>query len=198
MLEGKVPTTATSASVIAALQVQEAVKLLHRDRLAYDFAGKGFAYNGLTHDSYVVNYPRREHCQSHDSYDLDGAESVSATTTFGDLLQQARLTVPDCVLDLEHEVVLALECAPCGISEPVHALLERLSEADAVCPQCKGERRPVSTHSVSGEHLGLLALTPVDLGLPRFDVLTVRAGTDGRRHLRLYGDDSPFDELVSG
>ena len=61
------PTTATSASIIAAMQVQEAIKLLHRDRIPDDFGGHGFAFNGLTHDSYVVSYRFREDCLSHDT-----------------------------------------------------------------------------------------------------------------------------------
>ena len=89
MLAGKVPTTVTSASVIAALQVQEAVKLLHRDELDYSFAGRGFVFNGVTHDSYVVTYPRREDCLSHDSYEGHW-EPVSSEVSLGQLLARAQ------------------------------------------------------------------------------------------------------------
>ena len=70
MLAGKVPTTGTSGSVIAALQVQELIKLLHADRMPGSFAGRGVAFNGMTHDSYVVSYPRQDMCLSHDTYEL--------------------------------------------------------------------------------------------------------------------------------
>src|SRR6185312_6622591 len=72
LLEGKTPTTATSSSVIAGMQVQEAVKLLHRERLGEpSLAGAGYQFVGLTHDSYVVRYGRRDDCMSHDTYELD-------------------------------------------------------------------------------------------------------------------------------
>src|SRR3954454_5503029 len=89
MLEGKVPTTATSASVIAGLQVQEAIKLLHRDSLADDFGGRGFAFNGLTHDSYVVTYKRREDCLSHDTYELGAAVAFDRDRALAELLGEA-------------------------------------------------------------------------------------------------------------
>lgn len=47
--EGKVPTTPTIASIIAGIQVQEAVKLIHGSPT---LAGKGFVFEGLNHTSY--------------------------------------------------------------------------------------------------------------------------------------------------
>src|SRR6202008_4404471 len=74
MLDGKTPTTATTSSVIAAMQAQEAVKLLHAEQLpSAQLAGAGFQFVGLTHDSYRVSYGRREECLSHDTYALERA-----------------------------------------------------------------------------------------------------------------------------
>jgi molybdopterin/thiamine biosynthesis adenylyltransferase len=196
MLEGKVPTTATSASVIAAMQVQEAVKLLHADRLESDFAGKGFVYNGLTHESYVVNYARRE-CQSHDSYDLAGSLAASATTTFAELLERAAQELTDPVLDLEHEVAVSLDCAPCGLSERVLLLIDRLKTPKAICKTCGSELRPVTRHSLTADDGELLQLTPAQLGLPRFDVVTAREGAKRRLHFRIEADQNVFDQLPS-
>jgi molybdopterin/thiamine biosynthesis adenylyltransferase len=195
MLAGKVPTTATSASVIAGMQAEEAVKLLHRGRIDTDFAGHGFAYNGLTHDSYVVTYPFREDCLSHDSYDLAEAAATSADVSFGELLDRASAELEDPVLDLEREIVLAFECASCGAGDPVRVPVERLTARCAVCPSCGADRAPRLTHVISATDYELLALTPADLGLPRFDVITARAGLT-RRHFRLEGDVDVFEELV--
>jgi len=65
MLQGKIPTTPTSSSVIAGIQCQEAVKLLHGLEV---LKSKAFVFNGLTHDSYVVNYQRKDDCFSHETY----------------------------------------------------------------------------------------------------------------------------------
>lgn len=105
MLAGKTPTTATSSSIIAGLQTQEAIKLLHEDRLGEpSLAGGGFQFVGLTHESYVVRYGRREDCLSHDTYDDDAVTTVDHDITFGELLALAQERMgEDTILELEHE-----------------------------------------------------------------------------------------------
>ena len=51
--EGKIPTTPTISSIIAGIQVQEAVKLIHGMPI---LAGRGFIFEGLNHTSYKVEY----------------------------------------------------------------------------------------------------------------------------------------------
>jgi len=194
MLTGKVPTTATSASVIAGMQVQEAVKLLHADRVDGSFGGRGVAYNGLTHDSYVVTYPRRDDCLSHDTYDLSTAVGAAAGATLGELLADARAELGDAVLDLEREIVTQLGCPECAVTEPLFRPIDGLSVGAALCPECGAERKLSLVHSVTHEDEELLGLTPAELGLPDFDVVTGRAGTD-RRHYLLGGDGSALERL---
>ena len=69
MEQGKIPTTPTSSSVIAGIQVQEMLKLLHSDRGLPTLTGKGYVFNGLTHDSYVVEYQEKPDCMSHETYE---------------------------------------------------------------------------------------------------------------------------------
>ncbi|MBC8009758.1 MAG: ThiF family adenylyltransferase, partial [Burkholderiales bacterium] len=57
------PTTPTTASIIAAMQVQEVVKQLHgRPTLL----GRGFVFDGAEHTSYPVNYPMSPDCPWHE------------------------------------------------------------------------------------------------------------------------------------
>jgi molybdopterin/thiamine biosynthesis adenylyltransferase len=196
MLEGKVPTTATSASVIAGLQVQEAIKLLHRDSLVTDFAGQGFAFNGLTHDSYVVTYKRRDDCVSHDTYDLAGATAFGRDRPLAELLGRARADLgPGVVLDLEHELVRALVCPQCKEETIVNRPIETMTKVDAVCPRCGSERRVEPTHLVEPGDERLLGLSPEELGLWRFDVITARTADGTRMHFVLDGDMDPFERL---
>jgi len=196
MLEGKVPTTATSASVIAGLQVQEAIKLLHRDSLTVDFAGRGFAFNGLTHDSYVVNYRRRDDCVSHDSYDLAGSKAFEWERPLAELLAQAREAVGEgAVLNLEHEIVLSLTCLACERESTVNRPIETLSTADALCPDCDSEMRVALTHVVEPDDERLLGLSAAELGLHPFDVITARATDGSRAHFVLDGDADHLERL---
>ena len=179
MLEGKVPTTATSSSVVAAIQAQEAVKLLHHDRLgAPTLAGAGLNFVGLTHDSYVVQYSQREDCLSHDTYDLSAAKNVDEKSTFADLLGMAKEALGDAaILDLEHEVVLTASCSACETSEVINLPVDALTAGSGTCPTCGQERKLDFTHSIT-EGSPLLTKRPDEIGLPDRDVVTGRVGLE--------------------
>jgi molybdopterin/thiamine biosynthesis adenylyltransferase len=182
MLNGKVPTTGTSASVVAAMQVQEAIKLMHRGDLSYGFEGRGFAYNGMTHDSYVVTYPRRDWCMSHDTYDLQGAVRLAHDAPLSEALAAGRALLDDAtaVLELEHEVVLSATCEMCDTTDRIGRPLSSLVAAHGLCPRCGAERTLDMQHVFEDGHPAL-AGSMRDLGLPVNDVVTVR-GDEGRTH----------------
>jgi molybdopterin/thiamine biosynthesis adenylyltransferase len=62
--QGKIPTTPTISSVIAGVQAQEAIKYLHKKDFVL-LSGKGFVFNGLTNESYLIEYWKNENCPSH-------------------------------------------------------------------------------------------------------------------------------------
>jgi adenylyltransferase/sulfurtransferase len=181
MLGGKVPTTGTSASVIAAMQVQEVIKLLHADQLPMSFAGQGMAFNGMTHDSYAVTYPRRESCLSHDTYDLDAAPRCAEDEPLARILARGRELLDDenAVLDLECDVVVSAACANCGSEEQLLRPATKVPASAARCPSCGKERRLLVVHTIDDDVDP--DLTAAALGLPRNDVVTVR-GEDTRAH----------------
>ena len=188
---GKVPTTATTASIVAGLQAQEAIKLLHRDRVESDFGGKGFVYNGLTHDSYVVTYTTREDALTRDSYEMGHLLPVDGDVTFGELMTQARAALGnDAYLLLEHEVVRAFSCGSCESREDVNRPTSSLSTGAALCPRCGAERRLELIHRI-GPNDGLTELTPTDLGIPPAEIVTAIAGSE-RRFFLVDPDASPF------
>ena len=188
LLERKVPTTPTTASVIAGVQVQEAVKILHGRSDLPCLRGQGFVFNGLSHDSYRVDYDRREDCLSHDTYANiretgKRADSVSA----GDMLALARAELGnDAVIEFEHEIVTALSCSACSRSDPLFRALGAVTEAEARCPACGTTRTPEMTHAVTGDE-SFAQMTLADLGIPPRDVVTGRSGLE-RVHFELSGD----------
>jgi len=188
MLAGKVPTTPTTASVIAGIQVQEAVKLIHRRQDLPTLSGRGFVYNGLTYDSYVVTYARRNDCPAHDSFGEVLTTPLSAhETTLGQALSLAReLLGRDAVLEFSRELVTGFTCERCGTSARRIDQLGRLTESDARCPGCGGMRRPEFTHSIQGNE-PYLDMTLKDAGIPPFDILTARDGLK-MVHFELGGD----------
>jgi molybdopterin/thiamine biosynthesis adenylyltransferase len=67
--QGKIPTTPTISSVIAGIQVQEAIKFLHNRTELLLLNGKGFVFNGSCNDSYIVEYQFKEDCPSHYTFE---------------------------------------------------------------------------------------------------------------------------------
>jgi hypothetical protein len=175
--EGKVPTTPTTASVIAGIQVQEAVKWLHRDRHLPVLAGKGFVFNGLTHDSYVIEYVRREECPAHYTFDkLEPLDRGIYDTTAADLLAMAREKMgADAVVELERELITGLTCTQCGTREARFGRLSGVTEAEARCPKCGLVRDPEMAHAFYG-HEDWLGMKLADIGLPYYDAVTFRSG----------------------
>ncbi len=112
MEEGKVPTVSTTASVIAGIQCQEAVKLLHGLEV---IDGRGFVFEGMRHETYVVAYTRKEDCPAHDPDEpvhcLDW--SVCGTRT-GDLLERVRSDLGlEAVIETSHDLLASLYCPKC-------------------------------------------------------------------------------------
>ena len=85
---GKTPTTPTISSIIAGVQCQEAVKLLHG---LETIKGRGWVFDGFSTEAYQVEFQRKATCYSHEPLDevipLDaGADDI----TVGELLELAR------------------------------------------------------------------------------------------------------------
>lgn len=188
MLSGKVPTTPTTSSVIAGIQTQEAVKLLHAHRNFPLLAGRGFFFNGLTHDSYVVTYARREDCPGHETFgEIREMDAGARTTTLGTALAWARDAVgSEAVLELGREIATAAVCRPCGTRQSLLRPLARLTEADARCPSCGEIRVLEMTHTIYGTE-DYLDLTLADVGVPILDIVTGRSGWD-MVHFELSAD----------
>ncbi len=151
MQGGKTPTTPTISSIIAGVQSQEAVKLLHGME---SFPGKGWVFAGLSADSYQVEFQRKEDCYSHDPIDevipLDGG---TETLTVRQLLAEARALLGETAeLELGRDILEKLVCPKCGAAETMFASLGKVSAQLAWCPNCKDVRRDVQTfHKIRGE-----------------------------------------------
>lgn len=184
IIEGKVPTTPTIASIIGAVQVQEAVKWLHRDRDLELLHGKGFVFNGVTNDSYIVEYQRREDCPAHDHVDeVIETDFSAASVTAGEMLEFVRHSVsPGAALEFDREICISFYCGQCDERTPVFAPLGKLTGKDAACPHCGEVREPELTHAIYG-HEQYLDRTLADVGIPLYDIVRGREGMEGKHFL---------------
>ena len=176
MEQGKVPTTPTTSSVVAGVQAQEAVKLLHG---VQTLEGGGFVFDGTFHQSYVVNYTRLEDCPAHEEFGpIEELSLRVSETKAGDLLERVRSDLgSSVVIEVNTDLLESLTCLKCSETEPLLASLGSVSETQGRCPKCSEHRTPNMYHTI-GARPELLDRTLAELGVPLWDVLTGRAGLD--------------------
>lgn len=190
ILQGKVPTTPTSASIVAAFQTQEALKLIHGMEVQ---PGKAMMINGLTNDVYTTEYPVKEDCFSHSRMDpiIELAQHSTASTTLTDLFAVAQDRLgPDSVLEFDGEIVVAMQCTKCGEETPVFKRMARLSESEFGCPNCDGRREMRLTHRIDGSEL-YLHRTLAEFDLPPLGIVRAKNGVE-QAFLELTGDKDSF------
>jgi adenylyltransferase/sulfurtransferase len=190
ILQGKVPTTPTSASIVAAFQTQEALKLIHNMEVQ---AGKAMMINGLTNDVYTTEYPVKEYCMSHSTFDpiIELPQATTQTTTLSDLLAIARAELGDeAVLEFDSELVVKMVCGDCGEETAVFQRMARLYENEATCPNCGARRDMELTHRISGDE-AFLHRTLADVDVPPLGI--IRAKNGGQRvYYEMTGDKEIF------
>ena len=172
METGKVPTTPTTSSIIAGIQVQEAVKLIHG---LPTLESSGYVFEGLNHTSYRVSYSENPDCMSHHTYEQIVPLGLrSSEVTLQGLLARAKSELgDDCIIEFSRDVIHRLDCPRCGAREDLFAAVGTVSYQQGHCPRCGEMRSVVTTHGYSGrEPFGGRKLS--ELGLPAFDLVVAR------------------------
>lgn len=185
MEQGKVPTTPTTAAVIAGIQCQEAVKLLHGLDV---LAGQGFVFDGMSHQSYLVAYTRKADCPSHEpDAPVETLPLGVAETRVGDFLERVRDDLgAEAVVEANTDLLRSLSCPACGDEEPLFTSLGKVSERQGRCPRCAAQRVPNTFHTIDGQS-ALLDRTLGEIGVPPWDVLAGRCGL-AQRFYEFAGD----------
>lgn len=168
------PTTPTTASVIAGIQVQEVVKILHgMDALV----GRGFVFDGQRHTSYPVSYQVSPDCPWHEpAPTIEQCQQFDSNTTLRQLWSYAAQQLGGIdAIDFGREIVEELTCSKCGHRSAVFQPVEKITDDQATCGKCGVEAAPVFFHSVS-INSPLLDKTVAQLGLPRWEIVWARHG----------------------
>ncbi len=185
ILLGKVPTTPTSASIIGAMQSQEALKLIHGMEVP---AGKVIHYNGLNNQMHTTAYTRRDDCESHWIYgDITELPLSAQTTTLKELLQIIKIDLgEEAVIELDQELVLELECKHCNTTDNTISPMSQVSFEAGHCPNCGNMREVKMTHLITGEE-SFLGRTLASVGIPLLHILRAN-NTEEYRFYELTGD----------
>lgn len=194
MNEGKIPTTPTSSSVIAGIQVQEMLKLLHSDRKLPVLAGKGFVFNGLTHDSYVVEYQEKPDCMSHDIFEniipMDWSVKTTSIKTAVDKVKSD--LGENAVVDLDRDIAVKAFCE-CGENKKIMNPVHKLNGEMLTCPNCGKQMQFESKHSFDGTE-EYADLTFYEIGIPLLHIISGREGMN----IKHYEFSKDAEEVFRG
>ena len=172
MQGGKTPTTPTISSIIAGIQCQEAIKLLHNME---SIAGKGFVFNGTTCDSYLIEYSANEDCMSHDPpEEIIALPKRSDEMTVAELFALATERLGEgAELEFGRDILEKLVCPHCNAEEEVFASLGKVRLSQGVCPKCEKDRE-VKTFYMVRRDASFMDKTFAQIGVPKFDIVWAR------------------------
>jgi len=190
ILLGKVPTTPTIASIIGAMQSQEALKLIHDMPVE---AGKVTHFNGYTNHLHTTAYLPDADCESHWIYgEITELPLRAASSTLRDLLTVAQSDLgSDAILELDEELVLSLNCMNCNTVEHVLKPMSDVTFEAGHCPTC-GQMREVNiTHTIRGDE-DFVDTTLASVGVPPLHILRATNG----REFRFYELTGDLDEAL--
>ena len=186
ILEGKTPTTPTIASIVAGIQCQETVKLLHSIK---SLQGSGIVFNGLANNIFTVNYQRKENCYSHNTFSriikLDRGTSEITIKELFDLIRKKTKT-ESITIELNNEYLNKLTCDSCKTSNEVFIPINKAKKSDLICENCKKEMRFETISSIYGDE-DLINLSFQEIGVPDFEILNIR--TDNNSFAILFAGD---------
>ena len=170
IVAGKVPTAPTIASMMAALQVQEALKLLHGLPVV---AGSALVFNGVSNQFYSTRLPRRDDCLSHETYPAPTELALGNDSSVAELFEAVGAQVEGPLqLVLDRELVVAIECPRCAWRGEVMRPRVKVRAAEAICASCLRPAVPVFT-SVVEEFSTLAEETLSRVGIPPYDIVRV-------------------------
>lgn len=194
--QNRTPTTPTTASVIAGIEVQEAVKILHALSGNKDcsqipgpaLVGRGFFFDGATYDCFIIEYTRREDCLSHELCEnVVETDLNRESATLTDVYHVAREHLGDnAKVEFPCEMVTALWCRKCGSREEFYRLVRSLSVSEICCPRCGEERLPeVEVEFTTNSSYGGITLEQLGFGI--MEILPARLG-DSVVNIEISGD----------
>jgi adenylyltransferase/sulfurtransferase len=184
ILAGKVPTAPTIASMMAALEVQEALKLLHEMPVA---GGTAMVFNGVGNQFYTTKLPFRDDCLSHETYPAPRELNLGHKDSLSDLFAAAASDLKGPLsLALDRELVVAVSCPRCDTAQPIMRPRTKVRQAEANCPRCNQPGRPELASSVEQDS-PLAGRTLAEVGIPAYDIVRVE-GPSGDQYYLLAGD----------
>lgn len=172
VVTGRQPTMPTTAAIIAAMQVQQAMKLLHGQAVQ---AGNVIYYSWQSVRLREMTYPRRQDCPAHVAYNPIICLPYRVNDlTLGQFAQAIRPHIQDeGVIYLHQDIVTFFCCFSCETREDVYRPYYSVVPDQVPCPRCAALRTFDITSAFStSDHQQDIPLA--QLGIPALHILPVR------------------------
>jgi adenylyltransferase/sulfurtransferase len=182
IISGKTPTNATTAGIVAGVQVQEAIKYLVGREDMMSLVGKCWVYTGDTMATYVTGYQPDDFCMDHDRYEQIVDEPTPKALTY--LVGRAiEITGEKAVaVDFEEDLIQLMPCESCGGDE-ISRVRSSLNLGEGLCSNCGKHRTGSMSASLEiDDHRLKLGIN--EFKLPEREIITIRTQTQ-RVHFRL-------------
>jgi len=195
--KGRVPTTPISASIIGAMQVQEALKIIHNNK-EQSLEGEKFVYEGMNMLTlrYEIDAKRAE-CESHVHHkNIISAKELSAENTIQETLEWLCNYFQDdtASIKLKHDLALELTTEQSKKKHAVVCAKPHLSdEFIATYQETPGEDIFITKSVLSiDNNFPQLELSLKKIGIPYLDIITVVA-QDDYHYVELSKDEKFLD-----
>jgi len=190
-----IPTIQVSSALAGAFVATEIILFLQGEST---LKNKILQYSADHHHSSVFEIPQSEKCIIHRDNDLKIIESkLVNTATVRDLLEHAgSITGESCLLRLEDEYIISMDCEGCGKNLPIDRFKSDVFDRERWCQECleanKYDEIPVSSNwklireisLLNRNHTGFLEMKLSDFSIKPNDLVRVDSLNDlGKSYL---------------
>lgn len=183
--EGKVPTVQVASALVSALQVQEAIKLLHGDHSA---AGKKLYFQGKNNAFDINTLNSRDDCYGHAvSYPELINSPLNRDVSTRVFLESLNDADAEIDISADFSFIESLTCAGCASSISLRRPSFRVHEDERYCSVCRDaaasekvyaqptDKETVSRISLSESPSDLLDLSLHEIGFPAGGIVTINS-----------------------
>ena len=195
ILQGKVPTAPTIASIIGGIQVQEALKLIHGLPAA---EGTALVFNGAANRFYQTKYPHREDCLSHEYYESILEAPCGNSTSLTEVITWVESETGEKIecLQLDRDFLVSLKCPSCEVVVEVGEPRCLVTADRGLCPECQMPMQSETEFAIeSGSELAKRSLS--ELGIPGYDVIKLQT-PEQTLHVLLSSDANRYAASGAG
>ncbi len=204
---GRIPTTPVIASIIGAVETQEAMKLLHPDEIEQGvfstLTGKWFHYEGMHNNVTIYDSPAfYDDCPSHELWDdVVSVHALSADTKISDAFTVIKETfgVHDVEINLRNDKFVDIIVSRSDNQKftpmlPESKIGDYIDQNYELYTRSHAELNQNAYENIDEKFL-YQQLTLKEIGIPYFDVIEVTT-EKGVLHIELGGDEKRYPIIV--